>query len=314
MRGAPSLSCSRTPRARPPAGCAGGLPRNGIDGPPHNRRSIATPAGLGILVLALATLLASETLAAADPAASDTGHAATAAAWRGASPTPAGTSDGPGWPPGLRLDSLLRTDALPALSSIVLVDDRQHEAWSATASQRIAAALEGARRGRNGLDTTVLDTHWTLRRTLTLGAGFVYSAASDNLDHSARIVRLTYRPPGLAWLDAQLRLRRADGHLPGAGTTHSQRLQQHELLLQATSRPLGERWTLSLQAGGGGQWIDGGAAAPIFSVEARALGELGRRVDLQSRLACTNAADLDAGPATRTFRHCLASVSLLLDW
>ncbi len=168
-------------------------------------------------------------------------------------------------------------------------------------------------RERVRFDTAALSVDWTPVPEVTLVAALSRSVFSDRNDRNARVVRVIYSPAPLPWINAQLRLKRADSEAVGIGYFNPRRLEEYEFLMRVAGAPFGDRWSLSLLAGAGRQRIDQGSRSTIYSIDARARGWFTDHYGMEARAACTNAGSL-SGAAADGYRYCLASANLIAAW
>jgi hypothetical protein len=169
-------------------------------------------------------------------------------------------------------------------------------------------------RNRVLIDTAALSVDWTPVPYLTIVAGASKSDFSDDNERRSRTLRIVYSPTQLPWLNAQVRLKRADSDAIGIGYFNPKRLEEYEFLLRVAGAPFGDRWNLSLQAGTGQQRIDGGSRSSIYSVDARARGWFTDHYGLEGRAACTNTGSLSASPADAGYRYCFVGATFLVAW
>lgn len=171
-----------------------------------------------------------------------------------------------------------------------------------------------AARRETTLDTWHLVADYAVGAEWTLVGGGLMQGFNDGNTRQGGLVKVVYAPAAMEGFTAQLRLRRLDGDRRGIGYFSPDRFEEGVLLLQYGRALPGDRFVLTLQAGGGQQRIDADDTNPVYIAELRTRGWFGDALGLEGKTGCSNTGEVVTGPAASGYRYCYATLTLMRPW
>ncbi|HEX4895807.1 MAG TPA: hypothetical protein VFV11_05695 [Solimonas sp.] len=212
-----------------------------------------------------------------------------------------------------RLQPLWGWDWSPVLGSVSLAQTLGRP-WrlELSAERELVDSLDGLD-AHLAADTYALAVDRRLGEDWTLVAGGSYQDVDDGNQRQGRLLRLIWNP-GQSAGSLQLRARRLDSEFRSSAYFSPRRLEEALLLGQWRQPLFGGKALLSLQAGGGQQWLEGGDGEALYQGELRLRGWLDDRWGLESRVSCSNTGGFGSDAAGSGYRYCEGLLSLLRAW
>lgn len=214
----------------------------------------------------------------------------------------------------LRAHQLSSNDWSPTLGAVA-ADIHVTPRWTLSASGDFDLVdTVVAARLHTRFDTYNLSTDYQLLDTVTLVGSVLQQQFSDGNQRQGGQARIIYSPHQIEGFTAQLRLRRIDSDFQGTGYFSPDRFEEALALLQYGHALPGDRFTMTLLAGGGEQRVDSATTQPVYQAELRTRGWFNNRFGLEGKAGCSNTGDTVLRAAADGYRYCYGTLSLLGSW